>query len=94
MTRLKFAELTSWVGALVLGIGLGALVPHWFTGSAVLIVVAGAVCHGFGMWHKHRLDSRRNQSREAGRSSPPPATQTANRAGSASNFVLHDFEQK
>ena len=41
MTRRKFAELTSGVGALVLGIGLGALVPQWFSQSATLIVFAG-----------------------------------------------------
>ena len=30
MKRLKLAELTSGVGALVLGVGLGALFPRWF----------------------------------------------------------------
>jgi hypothetical protein len=30
MTRLKLAELTSGSGGLVLGVGLGALFPHWF----------------------------------------------------------------
>lgn len=29
MTRLKLAELTSVVGALVLGLGLGALLSRW-----------------------------------------------------------------
>ena len=58
MTRLKFAELTSGIGALVLGIGLGALLPHWFNGSAGLAVFAGIAAHGFGMWDKHRLEAR------------------------------------
>ena len=58
MTRLKFAELTSGVGALVLGIGLGALVPQWFSQSATLIVFAGVVAHAFGMWDKHRLEAQ------------------------------------
>ena len=30
MNRLKLAELTSGAGALVLGVGLGALFPQWF----------------------------------------------------------------
>ena len=71
MTRLTRGELTSGVGALVLGVGLGALVPQWFSGSAAMIVVAG---------------------RPVGPAFP--ATQAVKRAGSASNFVLHDFEQK
>ena len=33
MTRLKLAELTSVVGVLVLGLGLGALLSRW-VGSA------------------------------------------------------------
>ena len=65
MTRLKLAELTSSVGALVLGIGLGALVPQWFSRSAGLIVIAGVATHAFGMWDKHRLEAQRND--ETGR---------------------------
>jgi uncharacterized membrane protein YidH (DUF202 family) len=60
MTRLKLAELTSGVGALVIGIGLGALVPQWFSRSAGLLVIAGVVTHAFGMWDKHRLDAQRH----------------------------------
>jgi hypothetical protein len=58
MTRLKVAELTSGVGALVLGVGIGALVPQWFSRSAGLIVIAGATTHAFGMWDKHRLEAQ------------------------------------
>ena len=57
MTRLKVAELTSGVGALVLGVGLGALFPGWFGPAAGLITVAGLCMHAFGMWNKHRLES-------------------------------------
>jgi hypothetical protein len=57
MTRLKFADLTSSVGALVLGVGLGALFPQWFTPSAGFIVFAGVVTHAFGMWDKHHLEA-------------------------------------
>ena len=57
MNRLKLAELTSGVGALVLGVGLGALFPHWFGPRAGLIAFAGLSLHGFGMWDKHRLEA-------------------------------------
>ena len=60
MTRLKVAELTSGIGALVLGVGLGAMFPQWFSRTAGVIVFAGAVAHGFGMWDKHRLDAQTN----------------------------------
>ena len=58
MNRLKFAELTSGVGALLVGVGIGALLPQWFSASAPLIVFAGVVTHAFGMWDKHRLEAQ------------------------------------
>jgi hypothetical protein len=58
MTSLKRAELTSGVGALVLGVGLGALFVKWFSPAAGSNVLAGIVAHGFGMWDKHRLEAR------------------------------------
>jgi hypothetical protein len=58
MTRMKLAELTSGVGALVLGVGLGALFSRWLAAAAGLITVAGLVLHGFGMWDKHRLEKQ------------------------------------
>ncbi|MGE3507744.1 MAG: hypothetical protein AB7N65_02540 [Vicinamibacterales bacterium] len=58
MTRLKLAELTSGMGALVLGGGLGALVPRWFAPATGLIALAGVVAHGIGMWDKHRLQAQ------------------------------------
>jgi hypothetical protein len=57
MTRLKLADLTSGVGALVLGVGLGTLLPRWFSPVAGLITVAGLSLHAFGMWDKHRLEA-------------------------------------
>jgi hypothetical protein len=57
MNRLKLAELTSSVGALVLGIGLGVFLTRWIGGSGESVVLAGAVLHGWGMWDKHRLES-------------------------------------
>lgn len=58
MTRLKLAELTSGIGALVLGVGLGALFPAWFGPTAGLITGVGGCLHAFGMWDKHRLEAR------------------------------------
>ena len=57
MNRLKPAELTSGVGALVLGVGLGALFPHWFGPMAGPIAFAGLSLHAFGMWDKHRVEA-------------------------------------
>lgn len=48
MTRLKLAELTSAVGALVLGVGLGALSCRSDRGS---------VGSPFATWDKHRLEA-------------------------------------
>ena len=58
MTRLKLAELTSGVGALVLGVGLGALFAAWIAPSAGLVTLAGVAVHAFGMWDKHRLEAQ------------------------------------
>jgi len=57
VNRLKLAELTSGVGALVLGVGLGALFPHWFGPTAGLITFAGLSLPAFGMWDKLRLQA-------------------------------------
>ena len=44
MTRLKVAELTSGVGALVLGVGLGALFPQWFAQALPLLIDMDSAC--------------------------------------------------
>lgn len=62
MNRMKLAELTSGVGALVLGIGLGAMFAQWLQQAAVGITSLGLVTHAFGMWDKHRLESRASHS--------------------------------
>ncbi len=54
--RLKLAELTSGVGAFVLGVGLGALFASTFRQSAVVVLVTGGLLHGWGMLDKHRLE--------------------------------------
>ena len=57
MNRRKIADLTSGVGALVLGVGLGALFADWIASAAWLIAASGLLMHAFGMWDKHRLES-------------------------------------
>ena len=57
MTRLKLAELTSVVGVLVLGLGLGALLSRWVGPAAGPITIVGMAIHAVGMWDKHRLES-------------------------------------
>ena len=57
MTRLKLAELTSGVGALVLGVGLAALFVRWVGPAAGVVTLAGVLVHAFGMWDKHRLEA-------------------------------------
>lgn len=57
MNRTKLADLSSGVGALVLGGGLGALFPGWFAPAAGFITLSGLALHAFGMWDKHRLET-------------------------------------
>ncbi len=57
MTRRKLAELTSGIGALVIGVGLGALLARWVGAAAGFVTVVGVLLHGFGMWDKHRLEA-------------------------------------
>lgn len=54
--RLKRAELTSGVGALVLGTGLGALFARYLAPAAVAVLAAGLLLHAWGMYDKHRLE--------------------------------------
>jgi predicted MFS family arabinose efflux permease len=56
--RLRLAELTSSVGALVLGIGLGALLGNVLGGFGLPLLMAGALVHAWGMFDKHRLEQR------------------------------------
>ncbi|MET0397355.1 MAG: hypothetical protein ABW277_11065 [Longimicrobiaceae bacterium] len=54
--RLKRAELTSGVGALVLGIGLGALFAAYLGGAGLVVLLTGLLLHAWGMYDKHRLE--------------------------------------
>jgi hypothetical protein len=54
----KAAELTSGVGAIVLGAGLALILPPWLREYAVPLLVVGLVVHGLGMSLNYRLQSR------------------------------------
>ena len=57
MTTLKLAELTSVIGVLVLGVGLGALLSRWVGAAALPITIGGMAIHAVGMWEQHHLES-------------------------------------
>ena len=56
--RLRLAELTSSVGALVLGIGLGVLLSNVLGEFGLPLLLAGALVHAWGMFDKYRLERR------------------------------------
>jgi hypothetical protein len=64
-SRLNLAELSSSMGAGVLGAGLGVVVADQLGGFGWPIVVAGLVMHAWGMTDKHQLEASRGESRPA-----------------------------
>ncbi|WP_201860733.1 hypothetical protein [Microvirga soli] len=54
--RLRLAELTSGVGAVVLGIGLGVLAADRLDRVGLPLLLVGAAVHAWGMFDKHRLE--------------------------------------
>lgn len=59
LSRLRLAELTSAVGAGVLGVGVGLLLGRWaaFEGAGLPPLVVGLLLHAWGMTDKHRIQS-------------------------------------
>jgi hypothetical protein len=57
---LKLAELTSSIGAGVLGLGLGAYFGDHLKSFSLSIVAIGILSHAIGMFDKHRLESQAN----------------------------------
>mgnify|MGYP001612230182 CR=1 FL=1 len=55
-SRVRLAELSSSLGAGVLGLGLGALLASQLHGLGVPIIVIGLILHVWGMTDKHRLE--------------------------------------
>ena len=56
--RLRLAELTSTLGALVSGVGLGAIVGDRLGRLATVVLVIGIAIHGIGMLDKYRFGHR------------------------------------
>lgn len=54
--RQKLAQLTSSIGAGVLGVGLGALVASPLRGLEVVVIAVGLVLHLWGMIDNHRAE--------------------------------------
>lgn len=56
-SRVKRAELLSGVGAVVLGIGLGVLLPNFLNPYALPVLIIGLLMHALGMFMKHKLEN-------------------------------------
>jgi hypothetical protein len=61
--RLRLAELSSSLGAGVLGFGIGVLLSSYVTGLGVPILVAGLLLHAWGMLDKHRIETKQGAAR-------------------------------
>ena len=54
--RWRIADLTSGMGALVLGVGIGAFFASAFARTSGWILVTGVVAHVWGMVDKRRME--------------------------------------
>jgi hypothetical protein len=61
--RLRFAELSSSLGAGVIGFGLGVLASSYVIGLGVPILVSGLLLHAWGMLDKHRIETKHGAAR-------------------------------
>jgi hypothetical protein len=61
LSRLKMAELTSGLGALVLGVGLGVFFAERLASLAIPSLIIGAISHAWGMFDKSRIEKAANQ---------------------------------
>ena len=55
-SRASLANLTSTLGAGVLGVGIGVVATDFLRGTGVALLVMGAIMHGWGMADRHRLE--------------------------------------
>lgn len=55
-SRLKATRLLSSLGALVLGTGIGLLLPDAAGGLGPVVLVVGALAHAWGMRETHRVE--------------------------------------
>jgi len=61
--QIKRAELTSSIGACILGGGLALLLDPFIRPYAIPILAIGLLTHSWGMYHKHRLQSSSESAR-------------------------------
>ena len=61
--RLRVAELTSSLGAGVLGLGIGVLAASYMGGLGWPILAAGLLMHAWGMTDKHRIEAKQGAPR-------------------------------
>jgi hypothetical protein len=54
-SRLRLAELTSSLGAGVIGVSIGVLLASRIGALTIPILVIGGLLHGWGMLDKHRI---------------------------------------
>ncbi|MPR06159.1 hypothetical protein [Microvirga tunisiensis] len=54
--RLRLAELTSGLRAVVLGVGLGVLAADRIDSFRFPLLLVGLVAHAWGMYDKHHLE--------------------------------------
>ena len=59
--REKLGQLTSSVGAGIVGVGIGAMVARPLDGLEPVIIGAGLVLHLWGMIDNHRADTGKQQ---------------------------------
>ena len=56
VSRRKYADLTTGVGAGVLGGGIALLLAQYLSAHAIPLLLVGTLLHGWGMFDRHRLD--------------------------------------
>jgi hypothetical protein len=61
--RLRFAELSSSLGAGVLGAGIGVLAHRYLSGLGLAILLVGLAMHAWGMFDQHRIETKEGVSR-------------------------------
>ena len=61
VARRKAAELLSTTGALVLGVGVGLILPVAGSAIAWLTIALGIVSHGWGMYAKNRIEAQASE---------------------------------
>jgi hypothetical protein len=54
INREKLAEVTSGIGAGILGVGIGIYLADRLVGMAIWFVLLGVTLHGWGMFDRHR----------------------------------------